>query len=130
MRVPALLALALCIPAKLRLNPFSVPNAEQEIYAGAMTEYDGPTLAMWELAHGLEWVALTGLLAALTFPLPGSFWLLRAVGFVAISLGLVVALSVLASGTARLKLGQTARFYWQWGLGISSVALLVAVVWK
>lgn len=129
-RVPALIALALCVPAKLRLNPFSVPNAEQEIYAGAMTEYDGPSLAMWELAHGLEWVALTGLLAALALPLPGSFWLLRIIAFVGISASLVVVLSVLASGTARLKLGQTARFYWQWGFGISSFALLVAVVWK
>jgi ferredoxin len=54
------LAILVCLPAKLHLNPFSLPNAEQEIYSGPMTEYAGPELAMWELSHGLEWVAATG----------------------------------------------------------------------
>jgi NADH-quinone oxidoreductase subunit H len=30
-----------------------------------MIEYAGPELAMWELSHGLEWVAATGLVATL-----------------------------------------------------------------
>ena len=62
------LAILVCLPAKLHINPFSLPNAEQEIYAGPMTEYAGPELAMWELAHGLEWVAATGLVATLVAP--------------------------------------------------------------
>lgn len=128
-RVPALIALALCLPAKLRLNPFSIPNAEQEIYAGALTEYDGPSLALWELAHGLEWVALIGLWITLAMPMVLSAPVRVAV-FVLGSLVIVLLLSVLASGTARLKLGQAARLFWQWGLGISAVALVAAVVLK
>ncbi len=62
------LAILVCLPAKLHINPFSLPNAEQEIYAGPMTEYAGPELAMWELSHGLEWVAGTGLVATLVAP--------------------------------------------------------------
>ena len=62
-------ALLICLPAKLHLNPFSLPNAEQEIYSGPMVEYAGPELAMWELSHGLEWVAATGLVATLAAPL-------------------------------------------------------------
>src|ERR1019366_7878968 len=44
------LAILVCLPAKLHINPFSLPNAEQEIYSGPMTEYAGPELAMWELS--------------------------------------------------------------------------------
>src|SRR5271166_3549369 len=66
--VLGIIAILVCLPAKLHINPFSLPNAEQEIYAGPMTEYAGPELAMWELAHGLEWVASTGLVATLIAP--------------------------------------------------------------
>ena len=45
-RYLGLLAILLCLPAKLHVNPFSLPNAEQEIYAGPMTEYAGFELAV------------------------------------------------------------------------------------
>ncbi len=79
-------ALLVCLPAKLHLNPFSLPNAEQEIYSGPMTEYAGPELAMWELSHGLEWVAATGLVATLAAP-HITLWWLAAIVFVALSFG-------------------------------------------
>lgn len=127
-RIPALLALALCLPAKLRLNPFSIPNAEQEIYAGALTEFEGPVLALWELAHGLEWVALIGLWVTLAIPLSGVSPLAGGLLFVIVSFAIVPLLSLLASGTARLKLAQASRIYWTWGFGISAVSLIVATV--
>jgi len=127
-RVPALLALALCLPVKLRVNPFSVANAEQEIYAGATTEFEGPRLALWELAHGLEWVALTGLWAVLAFPVAGAAWPLRIAVFVLVSLALVLVIAAVAAATARLKLAQAARMYWQWGFAVGLVALVVAMV--
>jgi NADH-quinone oxidoreductase subunit H len=105
-------ALLVCLPAKLHLNPFSLPNAEQEIYSGPMTEYAGPELAMWELSHGLEWVAATGLVATLAAP-HITLWWLAAIVFVAFSFAIVLMLSVLASATARLAIDTTVRFYWQ-----------------
>ena len=128
-RLPALVALMLCLPVKLHVNPFSVANAEQEIYTGATTEFEGPRLAIWELAHGLEWVALTGLWATLAFPVIGVAWPIRAVAFVAISLVLVLLITSVAAATARLKLAQAARVYWQWGLAVALLALVVAMVW-
>jgi NADH-quinone oxidoreductase subunit H len=125
-RVLALAALLLCLPAKLHLNPFSTASAEQEIYAGSTTEYDGPRLALWELAHGLEWVALAGLVAVMAFPVADAAWTLHAVAFVGISLGIVVVLSVVAAATGRLKLAQTARWFWLWGFGVSLSALVLA----
>ena len=128
-RAPVLVALLLCLPVKLRVNPFSVANAEQEIYTGSTTEFEGPRLAIWELAHGLEWVALTGLWATLAFPVVGVAWPVRAVAFVAISLMLVLLITSVAASTARLKLAQAARVYWQWGFGVALLALIVAMVW-
>lgn len=124
-RVLVLVALLLCLPAKLHLNPFSIASAEQEIYAGITTEYDGPRLALWELAHGLEWVALIGLVATLAFPVSVA-WYWHAAAFLAISSTVVIGLSVAAASTARLKLAQTARWFWLWGFGISLSALGLA----
>jgi NADH-quinone oxidoreductase subunit H len=125
-RVLAVAAILLCLPAKLHLNPFSIASAEQEIYAGVTTEYDGPRLALWELAHGLEWVALTGLVAVLSLPGPDVAWPVHVVAFVLVSLLVVVLLSVLSASTARLKLAQTARWFWLWGFGLSLSALGLA----
>jgi len=115
-------AILVCLPAKLHINPFSLPNAEQEIYSGPMIEYAGPELAIWELSHGLEWVAVTGLVAALTVP-HFSVWWLDALLFVACSCGIVLLLSVLAAATARLAVDTTARFYWQCTLLFAVLAI-------
>ncbi len=112
MRYIAVLAILLCLPAKLHINPFSLPNAEQEIYSGPLTEYAGPELAMWELSHGLEWVVSTGLIATLAVPQLASSWIDVAV-FIAVSFGLVLVLATLAAATARLAIDTTVRFYWR-----------------
>jgi len=119
-------ALLVCLPAKLHLNPFSLPNAEQEIYSGPMVEYAGPELAMWELSHGLEWVAATGLVATLIAPHIALWWL-AAIVFVALSFFIVLLLSALASATARLAIDTTVRFYWQCTLIFAVLAISSAL---
>jgi NADH-quinone oxidoreductase subunit H len=123
----AVLTICLCLPVKLRLNPFSVSNAEQEIYSGPETEFSGPQLAMWELAHGLEWMALTGLVVCLGLTFRTGTWIGDFVIYTGFSLVLVILLTILATGTARLKLQQAARFYWRWGMGLALVALILGV---
>lgn len=120
------IALLVCLPAKLHLNPFSLPNAEQEIYSGPMVEYAGPELAMWELSHGLEWVAATGLVATLAAP-HLTLWWLAALVFVALSFFIVLLLSALASATARLAIDTTVRFYWQCTLIFAVLAISSAL---
>jgi NADH-quinone oxidoreductase subunit H len=121
-----ILAILVCLPAKLHLNPFSLPNAEQEIYSGPMTEYAGPELAMWELSHGLEWVAATGLVATLVAP-QLTLWWVAALVFVALSFFIVLLLSVVASATARLQIDTTVRFYWQCTLIFAVLAVASAL---
>jgi NADH-quinone oxidoreductase subunit H len=120
------LAILVCLPAKLHLNPFSLPNAEQEIYSGPMVEYAGPELAMWELSHGLEWVAATGLVATLAAP-HITIWWLAAIVFVGLMFAIVIALSALASATARLAIDTTVRFYWQCTLIFAVLAISSAL---
>jgi NADH-quinone oxidoreductase subunit H len=129
-RIPVLVALAMCLPVKLRVNPFSVANAEQEVYAGPTTEFDGARLALWELAHGLEWVALTGLWAALAVAPVNVSWPARAVAFVAVSFALALVVAAVSAATARLKLTQAARVYWEWGFAVALIALVAAMVWS
>jgi NADH-quinone oxidoreductase subunit H len=116
------LAVLACLPAKLHINPFSLPNAEQEIYSGPMIEYAGPELALWELSHGLEWVATTGLVATLAVP-QITLWWSSAAAFIALSFAIVLLLSVLAAATARLAIDTTARFYWQCTLLFAVLAI-------
>jgi NADH-quinone oxidoreductase subunit H len=126
LQILGVLALLVCLPAKLHLNPFSLPNAEQEIYAGPMTEYAGPELAMWELAHGLEFVAATGLVATLIAP-QLTLWWLGALIFVALSFVIVLLLSVVAAATARLQIDTSVRFYWQCTLIFAVLAVASAL---
>ena len=126
-RLAATLAFLLAIPARLQSNPFSIPNAEQEILAGARTEYNGAPLALFELAHALELTALVGLSAVLIIPTGGS-GLVHGLAFVAASLLVVAAVSVLSAGTARLKLDQAVRFYWSWGMLAALAACLAAAL--
>lgn len=122
----ALLALILCLPVRLRLNPFSLANAEQEIYAGPLTEFGGPHLALWELAHGLERVVLTGLVVSLAGPGFTGVWPVDLLVLGGLSLVLLIFLTTLAAATARLKILQATHFYWRWGLGLAVLALLLA----
>jgi NADH-quinone oxidoreductase subunit H len=91
-----------------------------------MVEYAGPELAMWELSHGLEWVAATGLVATLAAPHIALWWLAAPV-FVALSLAIVLLLSTLAAATARLAIDTTVRFYWQCTLIFTVLAISSAL---
>ena len=125
-RYIGLLAILVCLPAKLHINPFSLPNAEQEIYSGPMVEYAGFELALWQLSHGLEWVAGVGLVASLALPPFAQAWA-NVVPFLALSLLIVLLMSVVAAATARLAIDTTVRFYWQCTMALA-VLVLASVV--
>jgi NADH-quinone oxidoreductase subunit H len=123
----AALAILVALPARLKSNPFSIANAEQEIVAGARTEYNGLPLALFELSHGLELVALVSLFAALFLsPLAGGLaaWLV----YLLVSLALVVLVTVVGTATARLKLNQAFGLYWSWGAALAVAVLIIAVI--
>ena len=128
-RYAGLLAILLCLPAKLHVNPFSLPNAEQEIYSGPMTEYAGFELALWQLSHGLEWIAGIGLVAALAVP-PSAYSWLDVAGVLLVGFILVLLLSLVAAATARLAIDTTVRFYWQCTVVFAVAAISAALLMR
>ncbi len=119
------IAFLFALPARLKSNPFSIPNAEQEIVAGPHVEYNGVPLALFELSHALELVALVGLFVVLFLPRLG---ILRVDVplYLILSAILVGLVSLLAASTARLKVQQAFRFYWSWGAVAAVLAIGVA----
>lgn len=118
-------AFLVALPGHLKRNPFSIPNAEQEIVAGPFTEYSGAPLAFFEMAHGLELVALVGLFTVLFLPVgraPVIAWLAYLLG----SGALVAVITLVATATARLTVRHAFRLYWSWGAGAALLALVIA----
>ena len=129
LQILGVVAILFCLPAKLHLNPFSLPNAEQEIYSGPMTEYAGFELALWQLSHGLEWIAGVGLVAALAVPDSAQAWLALA-GTLGMGLVLVLLLALVAAGTARLAIDTTVHFYWQCTIVFAVLAISSALLMR
>lgn len=126
--VAAVIAFLFALPGHLKRNPFSIPNAEQEIVAGPFTEYSGVPLACFELSHGLELVALVSLFTVLFLPVgrtPVIGWPVYLVG----SGALVAVITFVATATARLTVRLAFRFYWSWGACAAILALVMAGVW-
>lgn len=126
LHVVAGLTYLMALPGRLKTNPFSIANAEHEIVGDALVEYSGPALALFKLTHALELVLLTGLFAVVF--VPATPWpLLTAAVYGAVAFAVLAAVSLLAAGTARLRLAQAFRLYWVWG-GLASAGTLV-VAW-
>ena len=102
---------------KLELPPFDAPEAETEIVKGALTEYSGRGLALFQLAKSVELVVGLTLIAA--FYLGG---LANPIEFFVKTLGLLLLLAGLQSLFARFRIEQTAR-WWRYA------SLLVLVQW-
>jgi len=123
----AAVAFLLAVPARVKSNPFSIANAEQEIVGGSHLEYSGSSLAMFELSHALEVVVLINLFTALFVPAVGAGVLAGAALYLAVSVALVAAVTLVAATTARLRVSQAFRFYWVWG-GLAGCAAIVAAM--
>jgi hypothetical protein len=118
------LAILVCLPAKLHLNPFSLPNAEQEIYSGPMTEYAGPN---WPC--GSSRTASNGLPPPAwwpRWPLPSHIWWLAALVFVALSFASSAACHACRRhGAAGHR--HHGAFYWQCTLIFAVLAISSAL---
>lgn len=124
--VAAALALFLALLAQMKVNPFSIPNAEQEIVAGIHVEYNGLPLALFELTHALELSALVGLIASLFIGPFGSAWI-KLLVYLAVAAVAVILLNLVSAGTARLKVQHAFRFYWTWGVAAAAVVFITAL---
>jgi NADH-quinone oxidoreductase subunit H len=124
----AAIAFLLAVPARLKSNPFSVANAEQEVVGGSHLEYSGTALAIFELSHALEVVVLVNLFTALFVVAVRESVMASAALYLTVSVALVAAVTCVAATTARLRVSQAFRFYWIWGGLAGSAAIAAAVI--
>ncbi len=102
---------------KLELPPFDAPEAETEIVKGALTEYSGRGLALFQLAKSVELVVGLTLIAAFYFG-----GIANSITFFLKTLILLLVLAGLQSLFARFRIEQTAR-WWRYA------SLLALVQW-
>ncbi len=132
----AAVAMLLVLPGKLLRVPFDIPEAHTEIVAGPLTEYSGPKLALFKLAHVIETFAIAALFSSLflggSLPITGfQFWVagieLSGVAMLLLKcLVVVLFLTLVRASVARFRVDQALRFYW---IVVAVLALLnLAVV--
>jgi len=103
---------------KLELPPFDAPEAHTEIVAGALTEYSGRGLAVFNLGKAVELVL--GLTLVSAFYLGG---LSNPLWFVLKTLALLFVMGGVQALLTRLRIDQTVGLWWRYG------TLLVLVQW-
>jgi len=120
--------------AELERVPFDIPEAEQEIVAGWLTEFSGRKLALFRLARDIELVYVSGLAATfyLGGPLgpviPGFETVLFPIYFIVKTVIVLLIISVVRAAFARLRIDQMVNFSWKYLIPISLLQLLLVRV--
>ena len=110
---------------KLELPPFDAPEAETEIVAGALTDYSGRGLAIFNIGKSVELVIGITLIAS--FYLGGLGGILP---FLLKTVALLLVMSILQSLLTRLRIDQTVGLWWRFGAILALAQILVMIVWK
>jgi NADH-quinone oxidoreductase subunit H len=116
---------------KLERVPFDIPEAETEIVGGTFTEYSGRLLAFFRLAVCVEMIVGATLLAAVFLPFgfglgPVPQFFLYLVKILAV----VMALTLMRTLFARLRIDQMINFCWQIAAPIAFIQVLIDLVAK
>lgn len=110
---------------KLELPPFDSPEAETEIVAGALTDYSGRGLAIFNMGKSVELVVGLTLISA--FYLGGLDGILL---FALKTLGLLLGMAFLQSILTRLRIDQTVGLWWRYGALLVLVQMLMMMFIK
>lgn len=131
--LPAVIAALVAAQGKLLRVPFDIPEAEQEIVHGPLTEYSGPKLAIWRLAYDIETIVVAGLLAALFFGGPtahviSGIQIPGVVDFLIKTIAIVLFTTTLRNIMARLRIDQALKFYWSFAALLAIISLILVLV--
>lgn len=121
-RIPfACIAFLSIIPAKVGLQPFDIPEAEQEILGGPLVEYSGYRLAIFELTHEVKAFVVVSLAAVLFFW--KNWWSFIIIGFLLWLLFIFIKII-----SARVRTDQSFVFYWQYMAVLALIDLVRVVI--
>jgi len=118
--LPVLAIAIICFQAELERVPFDIPEAEQEIVAGWLTEFSGRKLALIRLSFDVELVLASTLVAALFLGGPYS----PAIPYIPVQVSyflwflfkatiVLLVLSNIRTLYARLRIDQMVHFAWK-----------------
>ncbi len=108
---------------KLELPPFDAPEAESEIVSGALSEYSGRGLGLFNVAKRVELVVGLALISAFYLGGIGTPLL-----FAVKTLVLLAAIALLQATLTRLRIDQTVGLWWQIGAILSLLQLLIIIL--
>jgi len=117
----ALLSFIFYIIAELNLPPFHIPDSEQEIVSGSLTEYSGRKLAMFFLAKSVKLWVLLSIGAVYFLGAKNIIW------FFINSFILLFIIILIRVIFARLRLDHMFRFFWFVLTPLALIDLLRAV---
>ncbi|MDD5382476.1 MAG: NADH-quinone oxidoreductase subunit H [Candidatus Margulisbacteria bacterium] len=124
----AFLVALIVVQAKLGVVPFDIPEAEQEIAAGALLEYSGPALAVYKLSRAMMYFILPVLLITLFMGgIDLSFW--GGIAWFIIKYVIILTLIILIKNTnPRLRTDQAVRFFWGPVTALAAIGFILAMV--
>jgi formate hydrogenlyase subunit 4 len=119
----------LCLVGKFHLKPFDIPDAEQEIVAGTITEYSGPLLGFIELLKTLMWYVFAALFVNLFLGGGDCLELVFAIPvFLIKSLFVVAMFTVVHVSSARYKIDQAFIWYLKYPMTLAIIGFVTALV--
>ena len=130
LNLPGMAVWLLASQGKLERVPFDTPEAETEIVAGPLTEYNGRHLAFFRLAVDMELVVLSSICAAVFIPLFVANPVIGFVLYIIKTLAVLFVLTLLKASMARLRIEQYMRFSWMVLLPLSLVHLFINLISK
>ncbi|RLE48561.1 MAG: hypothetical protein DRJ31_06955 [Candidatus Methanomethylicota archaeon] len=124
----AAIAMLACITTKIGVKPFGdIPEAEQEIIAGPLTEYGGPLLGIFEITKIMKFYVFSALFVDLylgggdLFPFP-----LNVISFLIKCFVIIVVITILDTISARYRITDLPKWYLSACLVLALVDLIRA----
>lgn len=125
----ALVSMIVATQAKLGLKPFDIPEAEQELIAGHITEFSGSVLALYNLSHDVKFVFSAVLITYLFVggPYPYRHLSLGGIALLVVKfLAVLFVLTWVRASYGRRRIEQGIALVMRYSLLPSIVALILA----
>ncbi len=125
----SLVAIMVATQAKVMFKPFDIPEAEQELIAGPITEFSGPVLALYNFFHDLEItvcaIIITYIFLGGPYPFPHSSPI--GVALLVIKyLAVVAVLTMIRSSMGRFRIEQGIATVVKYSLVPAVIGLVIA----
>jgi NADH-quinone oxidoreductase subunit H len=126
----AAIALFLTLLTKSWMRPFGdIPEAEQEIFAGPLTEYGGPLLGIFELARIFRFYVFSALFVNLYMGGgDGLFFPLDVLVFLVKCLLIVILMTIIHAKSARYRIGHVFKWFFSVTLVLTLISLIRVMV--